>query len=326
MKRREVLVLLGGGVLLPLPAVAQPAPAAMRRLGVLTVTAADDAIAQMRPTILVDALAALGWKEQDNLLIDWRSGGGDRTLIARQAGELVALNPDILLAIGTPSVEELRKRAAATPIVFAIVTDPVGQGFVKALSHPGGNITGFTDYDGPMAGKWLEMLTQITPKVSRIAVVYNPATAPFADLMLHAIEQGASALGVSAEPAPVHDDVSIAALAARRGEGLLVLPDFFTLANRARLQAAVAEARLPAVYWSRTFVDEGGLMSYSTDSAEQVRRAAAYIDRILKGASPADLPVQNPTKFELAVNLRTARTLGVTIPPALLAVADEVIE
>ncbi|GLR87396.1 ABC transporter substrate-binding protein [Bradyrhizobium iriomotense] len=177
-----------------------------------------------------------------------------------------------------------------------------------------------------MAGKWLEMLTQITPKVSRIAVVYNPVTAPFAGLMLHAIEQAARALGVSVEPAPVHDEASIAALAARKGEGLLVLPDFFTLANRARLQAAVAEARLPAVYWSRTFVDEGGLMSYSTDSAEQVRRAAAYVDRILKGARPADLPVQNPTKFELAINLRTARALGVTIPPAMLAIADEVIE
>ncbi|WP_027522249.1 ABC transporter substrate-binding protein [Bradyrhizobium sp. Ec3.3] len=326
MKRREVLALLGCAALLPLPAVAQPAPAGLRRLGVLTVTAADDAIGQMRATILTDALATLGWKEQDNLRIEWRHGGGDRALIARQAGELLALNPDILLAIGTPSVVELRKRAAATPIVFAVVTDPVGQGFVKTLSHPGGNITGFTDYDGPMAGKWLEMLTQITPKVSRIAVVYNPSTAPFAGLMLPAIEQAARSLGVSVDPVPVHDAASIAALAARKGEGLLVLPDFFTLANRARLQAAVAEARIPAVYWSRTFVDEGGLMSYSTDSAEQVRRAAAYIDRILKGARPADLPVQNPTKFELAINLRTARTLGVTIPPALLAIADEVIE
>ena len=326
MKRREVLALLGGTALLPLPAFTQPAPAAMRRLGVLTVTAADDAIGQIRATILTEALATLGWKEQDNLRIDWRSGGGDRALIARQAGELVALGPDILLAIGTPSVEELRKRAATTPIVFAVVTDPVGQGFVKTLSHPGGNITGFTDYDGPMAGKWLEMLTQITPKVSRIAVVYNPATAPFAGLMLRTIEQAANAHGVAVEPAPIHDEASIAALAARKGEGLLILPDFFTLAHRARLQAAVAEARVPAVYWSRTFVDEGGLISYSTDSAEQVRRAATYIDRILKGARPADLPVQNPTKFELAINLRTARALGVTVPPALLALADEVLE
>ncbi|MGV7216444.1 ABC transporter substrate-binding protein [Bradyrhizobium sp. UFLA05-112] len=326
MKRREVLALLGGAALLPLPAAAQPAPVAMRRLGVLTVTAADDAIAQMRATILVDALATLGWKEQDNLRIDWRSGGGDRALIARQAGELVTLNPDILLAVGTPCVEELRKRTSTMPIVFAVVTDPVGQGFVEALAHPGGNITGFTDYDGPMAGKWLHMLTQIAPPVRRVAVIYNPATAPFAGLMLRAIEDSARALGVVVEPAPVHDEASIAALASRKDEGLLVLPDFFTLANRARLQAAISKARLPAVYWSRTFVDEGGLMSYSTDSAEQLRRAAAYIDRILKGEKPADLPVQNPTKFELTVNLRTAGVLGVAIPPALLATADEVIE
>nr|GAJ31209.1 hypothetical protein BDOA9_0103850 [Bradyrhizobium sp. DOA9] len=280
----------------------------------------------MRSTILVEALAGLGWKEPDNLKIDWRSGGGDRARIAQLADELIALKPDILLAVGTPPVEELRRRTTTIPIVFAVVTDPVSQGFAENLAHPGGNITGFTDYDGPLAGKWLEVLTQVTPPVRRVFVVYNPATAPFAPLMLRTIEDAARTLRLTVEPAPVHDVVSTGALASRQDGAILVLPDFFTMANRAQLLSAIARARLPAVFWSRTFVDEGGLMSYSTDSAEQLRRAAGYIDRILKGARPADLPVQNPTKFELTVNLKTAKALGVTLAPGLLAIANDVIE
>jgi putative ABC transport system substrate-binding protein len=322
MNRRECLALLGTVTALPAAVLAQQ-PTAPRRLGVLAVTAGDDVIGQTR---LAEALAAHGWKEQDNLRVDWRSGAGDRATVARLADELIALKPDILLAIGTPSVEELRQRTTTIPIVFAVVTDPVSQGFVKNLAHPGGNITGFTDYDGPLAGKWLEMLTQITPKVARVFVVYNPATAPFAPLMLRTIEDAARTLHVTVEPAPVHDAASIAALASRKEGGFLILPDFFTMANRAHLLAAITEARVPAVFWSRTFVDEGGLMSYSTDSAEQLRRAASYIDRILRGAQAADLPVQNPTKFELTINLKTARALGVTIPQNLLATANDVIE
>ena len=324
MNRRELLT-LGMIAALPSSALAQQ-PKATRRLGVLSVTAADDAIGQTRSTVLVEALAGLGWKERDNLGIDWRSGGGDRVRIAQLADELIALKPDILLAVGTPSVEELRRRTATIPIVFAVVTDPVSQGFVENLAHPGGNVTGFTDYDGPLAGKWLEMLTQVTPPVRRVFVVYNPATAPFASLMLRTIEDAARTLHVTVEPAPVNDAASIAALASRKDGGFLILPDFFTMANRAQLLAAIQQARVPAVFWSRTFVEEGGLMSYSTDSAEQVRRAAGYIDRILKGASPAELPVQNPTKFELAVNLKTAREFGVTLAPGLIALANDVIE
>ncbi|MBR0988449.1 ABC transporter substrate-binding protein [Bradyrhizobium liaoningense] len=323
MNRRECLALLGMLTAMPSSVLAQQ-PA--RRLGVLSVTAADDVIGQTRSAILVEALGRHGWKEHDNLRIDWRSGAGDRTRIASLADELIALKPDILLAVGTPSVEELRRRTTTIPIVFAVVTDPVSQGFVENLAHPGGNITGFTDYDGPLAGKWLEMLTQVTPKVSRVVVVYNPATAPFAPLMLRTIEDAARTLHVTVEPAPVNDAASIAALASRRVGGFLILPDFFTMANRGQLLAAIAQARVPAVFWSRTFVGEGGLMSYSTDSAEQLRRAADYIDRILKGARPADLPVQNPTKFELAVNLKTAREFGVTLPPGLIALANDVIE
>ena len=321
MNRRECLALLGAITALAPSALAQQ-PTTMRRLGVLAVTE-DDVIGQAP---LAEALAAHGWKEAANLQIDWRSGDGDRQRIAKLADELVALKPDVLFAIGTPSVEELQKRAATTPIVFAVITDPVSQGFAKNLAHPGGNLTGFTDYDGPLAGKWLDLLTQIQPRVSRVFVVYNPATAPFAGLMLHTIEQAGRALHVTVEPAPVHDTASLAALASHRDGGFLVLPDFFTMANRAPLLAAIAQARAPAMFWSRVFVDEGGLMSYSTDSAEQLRRAASYIDRILRGAQAADLPVQNPTKFELAINLKTAKAIGVTLPPSLLATANDVIE
>lgn len=318
MDRRKLLALLGTITALPASVLAQQPP---RRLGVLSTIAADEVIGQTR---LAEALATHGWK--DNLKIDWRSGAGDRVRIARLADELIALKPDVLLALGTPSVEELRQRTTTIPIVFAVVTDPVSQGFVKNLAHPGGNITGFTDYDGPLAGKWLEMLTQVTPKIARVFVVYNPATAPFAPLMLRTIEDAARTLHVTVEPAPVHDAASIAALSQRKDAGLLVLPDFFTMANRVELLAVIKDARMPAVFWSRSFVEEGGLMSYSTDSAEQLRRAASYIDRILKGAQPADLPVQNPTKFELVINLKTARALGVTLPPGLLAIANDVIE
>ncbi|QOZ72409.1 putative ABC transport system substrate-binding protein [Bradyrhizobium arachidis] len=322
VSRRDCLALLGMTAALPTAVLAQQ-PNATRRLGVLSVIAGDEVIGQTR---LAEALATHGWKEQDNLRVDWRSGAGDRARIARLADELIALKPDVLLALGTPSVEELRQRTTTIPIVFAVVTDPVSQGFVKNLAHPGGNITGFTDYDGPLAGKWLEMLTQVTPRVSRVFVVYNPATAPFAPLMLRTVEEAARTLHVTVEPAPIHDAAAIASLAARKEGGFLVLPDFFTMANRMQLLAAISEAHVPAVFWSRTFVDDGGLMSYSTDSAEQLRRAASYIDRILKGAQAADLPVQNPTKFELAINLRTARAIGVTVAPGLIALANDVIE
>ncbi|MGX4807205.1 ABC transporter substrate-binding protein [Bradyrhizobium guangdongense] len=322
MNRRDCLALLGTLAVWP-PSVLAQQPTAPRRLGVLSVTSADDVIGR---TALAEALAAHGWKDQDNLEIDWRSGAGDRARVAQLADDLIARKPDILLALGTPSVEELRRRTTTIPIVFAVVTDPVSQGFVQNLAHPGSNITGFTDYDGPLAGKWLEMLTQVTPKVSRVFVVYNPATAPFAALMLHTVEEAARTLHVTVEPAPVHDVASIAALASRKDGGFLVLPDFFAIANRAPLLAAIEQAHLPAVFCIRAFVDEGGLMSYSTDSAEQLRRAAGYIDRILKGARAADLPVQNPTKFELAINLKTAKALGVTLSPNLLAIANEVIE
>jgi len=329
MRRRDFIGVLAGATL-PFAARAQPAREGMRRLGVLAVTATSDPVAQARTAALTQALAALDWKEGSNLRIDWRNGDSDRALIARFADELVELAPDVLFAIGTPCVEELRRRTSAIPIVFAVVTDPVDQGFVASLSQPGGNITGFTDYDPPMAGKWLEMLTQITPPAARAVVLYNPATAPFAGLMLRAMRDAAPSLAVAVQDAPVHDQAGIAAViaahAAERNTALLVLPDFFTISNRAAILAAAAQANLPAVYWNRVFVADGGLMSYGTDNDDLLRRAADYVDRILKGRRPGDLPVQNPTKFELTINLRAAKTLGVTFSPLLLATADEVIE
>jgi putative ABC transport system substrate-binding protein len=333
MRRREFIGLVVGaslGATLPRAAQAQPSRESVRRLGVLTVTAPNDPVSTGRATVLKQSLAALDWKEGSNLRIDWRDGSGDLALIERAADELIASAPDVLLAVGTPCVAELRRRTSTIPIVFAVVTDPIDQGFVASLSHPGGNVTGFTDYDGPMAGKWLEMLTQIAPSAAHVAVLYNPSTAPFAEIMLRALHGAAPSLAVTVRAIELRDAAGIAptvaALSAEKGTALLVLPDFFTMTNRADILASAAQANLPAVYWNRAFVADGGLMSYGTDNSDIIRGAAAYVDRILKGEKPVDLPVQNPTKFELALNLRTAKALGITLSPMLLATADEVIE
>jgi putative tryptophan/tyrosine transport system substrate-binding protein len=323
MRRREFIALLGGAAAWPIAARAQQG-GRLRRIGMLeTVPAAANAA---NFDAFRRGLRELGYVEGQNVTIEYRSADGRAERFPALAAELVRLPVDVIVTRGTPAALAAKQATATIPVVMAAIGEPLGVGVVASLAHPGGNVTGFTDYDGPLAGKWLEMLTQVTPKPSRVLVVYNPATAPFAPLMLRTIEAAGHALDVTVEPVPVHDTASIAALALRKDGGLLVLPDFFTMSNRALLLAAINEARVPAVFWSRTFVDEGGLMSYSTDSAEQLRRAASYIDRILKGARAADLPVQNPTTFELAINLKTAKAIGVTLPPSLLATANEVIE
>jgi putative ABC transport system substrate-binding protein len=329
MRRREFVGLVLGATL-PLAARAEPPREAVRRLGGLTVTAPDDPVSKRRAAVLKESLAALDWREGSNLHIDWRDGNSDLALVERLADELIASAPDVLLAVGTPCVEALRRRTSTIPIVFAVVTDPIDQGFVASLPHPGGNITGFTDYDGPMAGKWLEMLTQITPPAAHVAVLYNPSTAPFAEIMMRTLQEAAQLLAVTVRAVPLRDAAAIApaiaALSVEKGTALLVLPDFFTIANRAPILASAAQANVPAVYWNRAFVADGGLMSYGTDNSDIIRRAAAYIDRILKGERPVDLPVQNPTRFELAINLKTAKALGIAVSPTLLATADEVLE
>jgi putative ABC transport system substrate-binding protein len=275
-------------------------------------------------------LRALGWREGANLRVDWRWTGGDPARFDHYAAELVALGPDVLLAQSSPSVLALRQKTSTLPIVFTMVSDPVGQSFVESLAHPGGNVTGFSDFHALMAGKWLEMLTQVTPPVARVAVLYNPATAPYAGLMMRAIEDAAPSFAISAKAAPCRDDAEIEQMAAElaRGTrgGLLVLTDIFSIVHRDTILAAAAQHRLPTVYFTRSFTEAGGLMSYGIDYADLFLRSAAYLDRILRGASPRDLPVQDPTKFELAINLRTAKARDITLSTTLLATADEVIE
>jgi len=302
----------------------------MRRLGVLQGFGATDAQGQKNTSALMEGLGALGWKEGVNLRIDWRRGGGDPTIFARYAAELVALDPDVLLAPSAPALVALRRQTSTIPIVFTLIADPVGLGFVASMARPGGNVTGFSAYDPPMAGKWLQMLTQITPPVAHVAVLYNPGTTPYAGLMMQAIEAAAPSLAVTVRAAPIHDEAEVeaamTALAHEGRGGLLVLPELFSNMHHAAIVATAARDRVPAVYAFRFFVAAGGLMSYGLDQSDLFRRAADYVDRIFKGAKPADLPVQAPIKFELAINLKTAKALGVTFPTMLLAKADEVIE
>jgi putative ABC transport system substrate-binding protein len=301
----------------------------MRRLGVL-MGGSDDLEGRTRAAALVQGLGALNWHDGGNLRIDWRWAGGDPALYGRCAAELITLNPEVLVAWGSPSVAALRRQSSTIPIVLVNVTDPVGQGFVESLARPGGNITGFTDYDSPMAGKWLGMLTQIIPPAARVAVLFNPATAPFAGMMLRVIEISAPSLAVVVRAAPCHDEAEIeammAGLAREERGGLLVLPENFNIVHSEAIIALAARYRLPAVYPYRFFTASGGLMSYGIDPADLFRRAASYVDHILKGAKPADFPVQNPSKFELVINMKTAQALGITVAPLLLANADEVIE
>jgi putative ABC transport system substrate-binding protein len=330
MKRRAVLAGLAA-MLAPRALVAQtPARDGPRRLGVLMGNSANDPVGQAYAAALTQGLRALGWQERGNLRIDWRWSGGDPALFDRDAAELVALDPDVLLAQSSPSVVALRQKTNTIPIVFTMVSDPVGQGFVATLAHPGGSVTGFSDFNALMAGKWLEMLTQVSPPVARVAVLYNPATAPYAGLMLRAIDDAAPSFAITAQAAPCRDDTGIESVIAELAQGarggLLVLTDIFSIVHRDTILAAAARHRLPTVYFTRAFTVAGGLMSYGVDYADLFLRSASYIDRILNGATPRDLPVQQPTKFELVINLRTAKARSIDLSTTLLATADEVIE
>jgi putative ABC transport system substrate-binding protein len=329
MRRRDFLSIFGGAAAWPLAARAQQREK-MRRIGVL-MGSPNDSVGHANATALVQGLSALGWQEGRNLRIALRwLGGIEPALSERYVAEVIAFGPEVLVGVGSAEMAAVRRRTSTIPIVFTNVTDPIGQGFVESLAHPGGNITGFSNYDPPMAGKWLTMLTQITPPVARVTVLYNPATAPFAGLLLRAIEEAAPSLKVTVRAAPVNDDAEIEALmvglAREERGGLLVLPNLFTTVHRDAIVALASRHRLPAVYAFRYFTAIGGLMSYGIDQPDLYRRAAGYVDRILTGAKPGDLPVQRPTKFELSINLKTAAALGITIAPSLLDTADEVIE
>jgi putative ABC transport system substrate-binding protein len=276
------------------------------------------------------ALAKLGWTEASNLRIELRWGAGVQDKIRRLAKELVDLRPDVIFGQSTPVVSALSRETRTIPIVFAIVADPIASGFAANIAHPGGNITGFANNDPAMGGKWVQLLKEVAPRTERVALLFNPATAPPLQSLMPSIQAAASSIAIQASAAPVHakDEIEgvIAAQARGPGGGLIVIPDAFNVRNRDLIIALATRYGVPAIYSAILYAKLGGLMGYGSDAAEQFRQAAGYIDRILKGAKPADLPVQQSTKFELVINLKTAKALGLTIPPALLSTADEVIE
>jgi putative tryptophan/tyrosine transport system substrate-binding protein len=328
MKRRGFLGLVAGAVAWPYVTRAQQG-GSMRRLGVLAGYGKNDSLAQTLVTTLVEGLAASGWRDGHNLQIDWRWASGDAKVYESCAAELLALRPDVLLAQSSPSVRALRRSTNAIPTVFIMVTDPLGQGFVASLAHPGGNVTGFSDYDPPIAGKWVELLKQIKPSITRIALLYNPGSTPFADLIIEAVDPAARSFTVTARSLACRDDAQINAVMRLIGSehgGALVMPEIFTTVHRDAIVAAAARYRVPAIYPDETSITRGELMSYGIDPADVFRRSASYVDRILKGERPADLPVQNPTKFRLTINLKTAKAIGLVVPPKLLALADAVTE
>jgi putative ABC transport system substrate-binding protein len=306
------------------------AAATPRRLAVLMGTGEDDILAPAYRGALAKGLAKAGWRDGGNISIDWRWAGGEAALFDKFAFELLALNPDVVLAESSPAVRALKRLTDTVPIVFTIVTDPVLQGFAASFAHPGGNLTGFTDFDSEMAGKWVELLTQIRPRVARVAVVYNQHTAPFAGPMFRAIETAAKSFSVKAEATLWHDRAEIFAtmanLAAAGESGVVVLADIFNVANRSAIVEAAAQHRVPVIYFNRSFASAGGLMSYGVNFVEQYRRAGVYIDKLLKGVRAADLPVQEPDTFDFVVNLKTAKALGIDMPTTLVASADDVIE
>jgi putative tryptophan/tyrosine transport system substrate-binding protein len=308
LKRREFITLLGGAaVAWPRAARAQRIDQTIRRVGVLMPFAPDDPEARLRVAALEQGLRDLGWVDSRNLRIDYRWATDDPDRLPGEAAALVAARPDVILANGTPVLSELRKQSTTLPIVFVQVTDPVGSGFVPNLARPGGNVTGFTNFEFAISGKWLQTLKEVAPAVTRIAVVFNPQTAPYAAALLQPIEVAARTFAVAAMTEPAADaaaiEAAVTAFAHTPNGGLIVLPDVSTAQHRDLIIALAARHRLPAIYPYRYYAVSGGLISYGTEVTDVCRRAAGYVDRILKGEKPADLPVQAPTKYELGSEL-----------------------
>jgi len=331
MKRRDFITLLGGAAAAwPFEARAQQG-GRMRRVGVLMSPREDDQEAQTRASTLRKGLEDLGWTEGRNIHMDFRWSGGDAARANTYAAELVRSMPDVIIANSTLCLKAVRNETSTIPIVFVVVGDPVGQGFVSNLAHPGGNITGFTAFEFEIGSKWLEIAKTIAPDVRRVAFMFNPeAGLPYAEKFAQSIAGAAPARGVELIASPVRDGAEVGDVIARVGSdsdsGLIVNPDAFTIANRGLIIALAARYRLPTIYAYKYFAVDGGLLSYGHETNDLFRRATIYVDRIFNGIKPADLPVQNPTKFELVINQKTAKALGLTIPDNLLALADEVIE
>jgi putative ABC transport system substrate-binding protein len=329
MRRRQFIALLGGAAAWPLAARAQQ-PGGMRRIGVLMASAADDLESQARVAAFVQGLAQLGWSDGRNVRIDIRWATTNADDLRRHAAELAALAPDVLVAAtGTATAAPLLQATRTVPIVFVVVIDPVGAGFVASLARPGGNATGFTTFEYGLSGKWLELLKQIAPGVTRVAVLRDPAVASGIG-QFGAVQAVAPSLGVELSPVDVRDapeiERAVTAFARFGNGGLIVTPSPLSTRHRDLIIMLAARHRLPAVYAWRYFVTAGGLISYGPDSIDQYRQAAGYVDRILRGEKPADLPVQSPTRYELIINLKAAKVLGLEVPATLLARADEVIE
>lgn len=329
MRRREFITLVGGAATTwALVARAQQAEP-VRRIGSLMTLSEDDPEGRERMEAFLQSLQQLGWSDGRNVKIDYRWGANDADRIRRYAAELVALAPDVILTAGTQSVAILQQTTRTVPIVFGSVIDPVGAGFVETLARPGGNMTGFTVFEYGISPKWLELLKQIAPHVTRAAVLRDPTIASGTG-QLGAIQGAAPSFGLEVRPIDVRDaadiERSVAAFARTSNGGLIVTGSSAATSHRDLIVKLAARYRLPAVYPARFFVTGGGLISYGPDRVEQYHRAAGYVDRILKGEKPADLPVQAPTKYELVINLKTAKALSIAVPPALLAQANEVIE
>jgi ABC-type uncharacterized transport system substrate-binding protein len=328
LKRREFISLLVGAAVWPLAARAQQGER-MRRIGALIGATEDDMEAHARIAAFLQVLRQLGWTDGRNMRIDTRWAGGNADDIRRHAAELIALAPDVILAHGASTVGPLLQATRTIPIVFPVVADPIGAGFVGSLARPGGNATGFMAFEYSLSGKWLALLKEIAPNVTRAAVMRDPVISAGIG-QFAAIQALAPSLGVEAIPVNVRDageiERAVTAFARSADGGLIVTGSALAFVHRDLLVALAARHKLPAVYWDRVVVMAGGLASYGADYVDQYRRAAGYVDRILKGEKPADLPVQAPTKYELVINLKTAKALGLTVPPSLLAIADEVIE
>jgi putative ABC transport system substrate-binding protein len=327
MKRREFITLLGGvAAAWPLAARAQEQT---KRVAVLMGIAQDDPEGQARMAAFQQGLRDLGWQEGRNLRIDTRWGTGDASVISTYAAELVSLVPDVILGTNTPTARALKQATTTIPVVFAGLTDPIGDGIVASLSRPGANITGFTSFNAEIAGKWLELLKEIAPDTKRAAVIFNRNTAPYA-IFLPVMETVAPKLGLTLTRAPVTQAADISAaigkLAGEPRAGLVVIPDVFAALNREMIFTLATRSKVPTVCPVSYFARDGGLVAYGSNFPDLFKQSASYINRILRGEKPSDLPVQDPTRYELVINLKTARAIGLSVPPLMLARADEVIE